>query len=692
MKYEQWNSRPTDLKVRRGLEAAGVPFLNAAVLCARGLDTIEECRSFFADGEELLHDPMCMRDMDKAVARIQKALADRELIAVYGDYDVDGITSTCLLTHYLRNQGATVNPYIPDRLEEGYGLNHEAVRLLAERGTTLIVTVDCGITAVEEIAYAATLGVDVVITDHHECKEPLPAAVAVVNPHRPDCTYPFSDLAGVGVAFKLVLALGGASQQSALLGQYADLAAIGTIADVMRLVDENRAIVHMGLGSLQKTASPGLRALFREAGVDGKPITAITIGYVIAPRINASGRMGKATLAQELLLTQDVERADALARELCALNRERQTIEGQIYEESVARVELESTPPRAIVLADCKWHQGVVGIVASRLAERFRCPVFMICLSEGKGKGSCRSFGGVNLFAALEQCNHLLEGFGGHALAAGFTIREEYVDGFRDHITACITASTGDAPICSTLMVDVALENAEHLTQSEVKELAALEPHGSGNPRPLFSLTGATVAGLSDVGAGRHLKLSLRKGHQTLDAIFFSINTQQAEISIGDHIDVAFSLSINEFRGRQAVQLQLEDLRHSVSRTEQERALFDRMKQGITLTSAEAKSLTPSREEFAAVWRYIKCNAGCSRMEDEPVALSHSIAKTYRLKETYMRTMVCLEVLDERGLICVKNLDQSLSISVVDGVKKVDLEESCIMRRLRALACESRGD
>ncbi|MBP1736149.1 MAG: Single-stranded-D-specific exonuclease RecJ [Oscillospiraceae bacterium] len=687
MKYEQWSPRRTDQGVRRKLEAAGIPHLTAAVLCARGLDTVEACRVFFADGEELLHDPMLLRDMERAVARVNAALESGETIAVYGDYDVDGITSTCLLTHFLQSRGATVISYIPDRMEEGYGLNREAVRLLAERGTTLIVTVDCGITALEEVDYAASIGVDVVITDHHECKETLPSAAAVVNPHRPDCGYPFSDLAGVGVALKLVLALGGAGHRSELLRRYANLAAVGTIADVMRLVGENRTIVNLGLRLLQSPDSPGLRALFRAAGVEGKPVSAVTVGYILSPRINASGRMGRASVAAELLLTRDERRAEDLARELCELNRERQAIEGQIFQECAQRLEREPGPGAAIVLADHQWHQGVVGIVASRLAERFGCPAFIICLSDGKGKGSCRSFGGLNVFAALEQCGDLLEGFGGHEMAAGFTIREDRIDAFRDRITAYIAARRTELA-APALTIDLELDGAQCLTQSEVKALAALEPHGQGNPRPVFSLHGVTVTALAEIGGGKHLKMTLRKGSQLLDAIFFSVDAARAGIAAGDRIDIAFSPGINEFRGRQTVQLQLEDLRPAVSRVQHEHMLYDKMRQGSALTPQEAKSLTPSREEFAAVWRYLKCAAGCSRREYEPGHLAHNIAKAYRLRETFMRTMVCLDVLDERGLIRRDAGEGGLSIVIVDGAKKVNLEESCIMRRLRALACE----
>ena len=323
MKYKQWNRAASAPQARAAMEAAGVPPLAALTLCARGLDTPEKARAFLDAGRGQLLDPFLMKDMDRAAARVRRALAAGEHIAVYGDYDVDGITSTCLLTDFLRREGGTVIPYIPDRMEEGYGLNREAVAALRGQGVGLIVTVDCGITAVEEAACAASLGVELVITDHHECKAALPAAAAVVDPRRADCPYPFKCLAGVGVALKLVLALGGPARRDELLERYADLAAIGTVADVMSLTGENRTIVRLGLEALRRTGRPGLRALLHEAGLDERPLTATAIGYTLAPRINASGRMGCASLAGELLLTDDPERPviAPLAREKAGMEQ-----------------------------------------------------------------------------------------------------------------------------------------------------------------------------------------------------------------------------------------------------------------------------------------------------------------------------------------------------------------------------------
>lgn len=686
MKYKQWNICAPRAEACQALTASGIPPLPAAVLCARGLDTPEKAWTFLDDREELLHDPFLLKDMDRAVARIRRALEEREIIAVYGDYDVDGITSTCLLTDYLRRQGAHVISYIPDRIGEGYGLSSQAVELLHKQGVTLIITVDCGITAVAETVRAAELGIDVVITDHHECKEALPAAAAVVNPHRVDCQYPFPCLAGVGVAFKLVLALDGPEHQRALLAEYADLTAIGTVADVMQLTGENRAIVRLGLEALAHTRRPGLRALIREAGAEGKPLTATTIGYTLAPRINASGRMGCAALAGELLLTGDPARAEELARELCALNRERQAIEGEIFSQCVAWLDREGGSRPVIVLASEGWHQGVVGIVASRLAEKYSCPAFMICLQDGKGKGSCRSFGGFNLFAALEQCAELLEDFGGHELAAGFTISEEHIDAFRARMEAAVLERTGGAEMVSVLQADARIDDPGLLSQEGVESLSLLEPFGAGNPKPVFVLPGATILSMFEVGGGRHLKLRLRYQGAAFDAIFFSATAGQLGLGPGDRVDAAFTPQINEFRGARSVQLQICDLQSAPTRAQAERSLFERLRTGGAISAFEAQSMTPTREEFEAVWRYLKRHASPDPLEDHPSHLTKNIAKTLHVRDAYARTMVCIQVFDERGLIRVEQQNAGrLRIGLCRVEGKVDLEQSELLRRLRRL-------
>ena len=687
MKYKQWNQAASDPAAVAALEQAGLPTLAAMTLCARGQNTPEKARAFLDAGRGQLQDPFLMKDMDIAAARVAQALATGETIAVYGDYDVDGITSTSLLTDFLRRERGRVVSYIPDRMEEGYGLNTDALDTLYRAGVSLVVTVDCGITAVAEARRAAELGMDLVITDHHECKEELPAALAVVDPHRPDCSYPFPCLAGVGVALKLVLALGGPHRQEELLERYADLAAIGTVADVMSLTGENRTIVRLGLEALRHTSRPGLKALLRQSGLEERPLNSVAIGYTLAPRLNASGRMGCANLAAELLLTADPARGEELAIRLCELNRERQTIEAQISTE--CQVLAEALPPEqryALVLAGEHWHQGVVGIVASRLAEKYSCPAFMICLQDGKGKGSCRSFGGFNLFAALEHCAPLLEGFGGHALAAGFTILEENIPAFTAAMNDYVRSSTGGAEMVSTLDVDCPVEDVGILTLEGVEGLDLLEPYGAGNPKPVFSLSGCLVTAISEVGGGRHLKLKLAAGGRSFDAIFFSATAAEAGVAQGDRVDVAFTPQVNEYRGWRSVQFQVCDLRPALTRAQAERALFEKFRRGEELTRREAAALLPTREEFVVLWRYLKGHAGQTPLEETAHRLARNIARSAGRRETVMRTLVCLEVFDERGLIRLEHTTDHLHIALQSVEGKVNLDDSWIMRRLRGMS------
>ena len=687
MKYEQWNLRalPDPGRVRE-MERAGMPSLCAAVLCARGLDTPETAARFLRDDPGCLHDPFLLKDMDRAAARIQLGLDRGEVIAVYGDYDVDGITSTCLLTEFLRERGGTVVSYIPDRTEEGYGLNRSALDRLKEQGVGLIVTVDCGITAASEVEYARTLGMDVVVTDHHQCKDVMPAAAAVVDPRRPDCGYPFPELAGVGVALKTALALTEPPQRAAVLARYCELAAIGTVADVMQLADENRALVRMGLKALAHTERPGLAALLREVGCGGGVPSAVTIGYGLAPRINAAGRMEQAMVALRLLLTRDRAEGEALAHALCDLNRQRQAIELEIFEACDALLTRDpSLAGPAIVLAGEGWHQGVVGIVASRLAERYARPAFMICLDKGKGKGSCRSFGGFNLFGALEQCADLLEGYGGHELAAGFTIQEENIPAFRQAMCALVADYAREHAMVSSVAVDAEIEDCRVLSTRQVEDLSMLEPFGAGNPRPVFLMRSAAVIACGDVGGGRHMKLKLRRDGVALDAIFFAACSAACGVSSGDRLDLIFTPQINEFRGNRSVQLQICDVRPAPSRYRLERELFHRLEEGELLSRWEAGLMLPQRRDFAQLWRFLEgyCAAGPAVSSTEH--LLRQITRGQSSVCSYGRALVCLQVLDDTGLIRVTLDGGNATVELCRGHEKVDLEQAGLMRRLRGI-------
>ena len=688
MRYKQWKIAHPSPEGRAQLERAGIPSLLACVLSARGVTEPEQAWKLLTPGEEPLLDPMLLKDMDRAVLRVTRALKRGETIAVYGDYDVDGITATCLLTDCLTRLGGRVRSYIPDRLEEGYGLNEEAVLHLAQQGVTLIITVDCGITAAREVEFARELGIDVVITDHHECKQAIPEAAAVVDPHRPDCPYPFKGLAGVGVALKLAMAAAGPDRAGLVFREYADLAAVGTVADVMPMTGENRTIVQTGLAALAHPRRVGLAQLMEEAGLGDKPVTSVSIGYTLAPRINAAGRMGQADLAAELLLTRDPGRAAALAQELCALNRERQTIECEIFQECVQR--LERRPQSGIILlADEHWHQGVVGIVASRLTEKYSCPAFMVCLDQGIGKGSCRSWGGVNLFHLLTQCQDLLEGFGGHAMAAGFTVREENIPALERRLRQLVLEERAGEELPSLLEIDAAVLPQE-LTVEAVEALDALEPCGAGNPRPVLVLTGAHMISAAQVGRGRHLKLRLEGRGVPLDAIFFSVDGSELGLTPGCRVDVAFYPQINDFRGVRSVQLQVVDLRHAMTRAQLEQSIYEKYRRGEPLSPQEAQSLLPTRAEFVCLWRYLERQcAGQTFLEDTLARIAQKSARSGGQSERPNHTLVCLEVMEERGLISLERQSGRVQITLHRLEHKVDLNASAILRRLREATQET---
>ena len=688
MRYKQWKIAHPSPEGRAQLERAGIPSLLACVLSARGVTEPEQAWKLLTPGEEPLLDPMLLKDMDRAVLRVTRALKRGETIAVYGDYDVDGITATCLLTDCLTRLGGRVRSYIPDRLEEGYGLNQEAVLHLAQQGVTLIITVDCGITAAREVEFARELGIDVVITDHHECKQAIPEAAAVVDPHRPDCPYPFKGLAGVGVALKLAMAAAGPDRAGLVFREYADLAAVGTVADVMPMTGENRTIVQTGLAALAHPRRVGLAQLMEEAGLGDKPVTSVSIGYTLAPRINAAGRMGQADLAAELLLTRDPGRAAALAQELCALNRERQTIECEIFQECVQR--LERRPQSGVILlADEHWHQGVVGIVASRLTEKYSCPAFMVCLDQGMGKGSCRSWGGVNLFHLLTQCQDLLEGFGGHAMAAGFTVREENIPALERRLRQLVLEERAGEELPSLLDIDAAVLPQE-LTVEAVEALDALEPCGAGNPRPVLVLTGAHVISAAQVGRGRHLKLRLEGRGVPLDAIFFSVDGSELGLTPGCRVDVAFYPQINDFRGVRSVQLQVVDLRHAMTRAQLEQSIYEKYRRGEPLSPQEAQSLLPTRAEFVCLWRYLERQcAGQTFLEDTLARIAQKSARSGGQSERPNHTLVCLEVMEERGLISLERQSGRVQITLHRLEHKVDLNASAILRRLREATQET---
>ena len=675
VKYGIWNEKKPDMASVNALVSAGYAPLSAMVLAARGIQDGAQAKSYL-DRSAPLPDPFLMTDMALAAGRVALAIENKEKIAVFGDYDVDGITATCLLTDFLRRHGGSCVSYIPGRLEEGYGLNAIALHQLHDEGVQLIVTVDCGITALSEAQLCKELGMDLVITDHHECKDALPEAVAVVDPHRPDGGYPHKDLSGVGIAFKLACALCGDTE--AVLSEYADMVCLGTVADVMPLRGENRVFAARGLELLAHTKRPGIAALMAECGCDPKTVTSSTIGFMLAPRINAAGRMGQIDLAVKLFLTDDPQEAADAAKALCALNRQRQAVESEIYRQAVAMLPA-GKPPEAIVLADESWHQGVVGIVASRIAEEYACPAFLICLDGDHGKASSRSHGGFNLFASLSALSPLLESYGGHELAAGFTISRKNIPEFRRQICALAADYYQDDLPRTSLDIDCAID-PELLTIPGIDSLKVLEPCGNGCPKPVLSMSGLTIDRISMVGGGRHMRLRLRKGHFTFGAIYFSANPQSVSIAQGDLVDVAFQPQVNEYRGDRIVQMNLLDIRPSCrAACSAETSLYRALQKGEHL-SRESVSSLPDRAMLAMVWRYL---AGVgTEIQESPLCLCRKIVRWAGKPLSLGQLSICLDIFQDVGLLEITRLHKSITIRLTPGEGKADLNASQTMQRL----------
>lgn len=683
----------------------------AKLLWNRDLKTAEAANRFLRLEETRFHDAFLMRDMDKAVARIEKALAAGEKIAIYGDYDVDGVTSTSLLYLYLRERGADVIYYIPSRLHEGYGLSRGAMDRLAEAGVRLMITVDTGITAVDETAYAKTLGIETVVTDHHACRETLPDVCAAVNPHRPDDEYPFDELAGVGVVFKLVSAMEitrarreGESDAAAvrrICHDYADLVAIGTVADVMPLVDENRLIVSYGLSRINREPRAGIAALIDAANGKGRAprrVNSTFIGFGIAPRMNAAGRMGDATVAAELLLSEGGEKSERLAGELCELNTERQTEENRIAEAAYRKIEEQAAKekPRVLVLDDDDWHQGIIGIVASRITERYGLPSILVTYDgspdrDGSaadlGKGSGRSVKGLNLVEALTACADLLERFGGHELAAGLSVRRGNIPLLRERLNAYAAERLTDEMLCVCLDADCEVGITE-LTEKLVEETEKLEPFGTANPAPAFVMRNANLRRVSPIGGGKHLRMTVEKDGVSMGAVWFGMTLAALDFDTAEPVDLMFRLGINEFRGETSLQMTLIDARPTVdgeAELEREKRRYAEIEAGGHF--ARTEDLLPSRDECGAVWRFLRREA----------ALGHSTFPVRRLllrlngqgagHFNYCKLMWILRIFDELKLCSFREpVPDTLLLSPDGSGGKKDLDSSVLLASLRARA------
>ena len=541
----------------------GLNKLLSTILVNRNIIDEKNIEMFLKPTRNDFYNPFLMSDMEKAVERIIKAIKEKENVTIYGDYDVDGITSITVLKSFLQDRGLEVSTYIPNRLDEGYGLNNSAIEKIAKAGCQLMITVDCGISAIEEIEYANSLGIETVITDHHETVEELPNAYAVIDNKRKDSTYPFRELAGVGVVFKLIQAISiklNLKEEEYL--KYLDIVCIGTISDIVPLVDENRVITKLGLMLVEQTKNIGLRAILKVSGYS--KIDSNTISFGIAPRINACGRMGVAEEALELFLSKNVNQVNELARKLNERNKVRQETEKEIFESAKRQIEEKKlNQNNTIVVAGENWHHGVIGIVSSKITDMYFKPSILLSFEEdGIGKGSGRSIPGFDLHDALMKCNDCIEKFGGHSMAIGITIKRENFEKLKNKLEE-IAVEEHINEIVPVIKIDAKIDLSE-INKDMVESLKQLEPFGEGNKMPIFAFKNLKIDSIRALSEGKHLKLTLKDNNFIVSAIGFNMGELVEDYRIGDKVDIVGTLEINSFNGMDSIQINMKDMMKSI--------------------------------------------------------------------------------------------------------------------------------
>lgn len=824
--YKEYNEEEVD----RLAAGAGISRLVAKVFVSRGVsgpEGIEYVKGFLDIDEARLHDPFLMDGMDVAVERVLRAVAGREKILIHGDYDVDGVTGTSILYDFLKLLGADAVYFIPDRMEDGYGLTMSSAAKVKELAPSLVITVDCGITSVEEVRWLMESGIDVIVTDHHECMQELPQAVAVLNPHRPGCRYPFSELSGAGVAFKLIQAIcarvaegkarvaggeangtaaaygsvaggtdssaasvaGGTDNSAASVSdgsaasatdgrvssvsdgsaasatdgsaatandsrgfvsdpgagalstntvssdtvsadpymdsnagninedtylKYIDLVALSTIADIVPLTGENRIIAGLGLKAMQTTKNVGLDALIKVSGFGGREIDTFAVAFGLAPRVNAAGRLGSADRAVRLFTTDNPLLAEVLAKELNEENRLRQETENEIFGQAVAFVEEKLDPAREKVLVVCGegWHHGVIGIVASKIAERYYRPTIIISLEEdGTGKASARSIEKFDLFRALTACEDLLDRYGGHEMAAGLTIQGSRIEEFRKRINEYADSVMVDEDLMPRLRIDAFVENSD-LTLESVQELDKMEPFGEANPKPCFGYVGLRIADIRTMSSGKHLRLMLYAGCTPVEAVGFGMGELAQQYRVGDVVDLAFVPGINEWRGARRLQLVVRDIRPGVFAKLDKNIVFtmsnDYNNNDIKLISSlrqqyrlDPADLVPERAELEQVYRYVRAHwrAGTANGSDSDPGkggsafiieniheLSTLMSARLGIRMNCFKLKKALEIFTELGLMTLESAGPGgLVVRQADGADRVCLEASTLYTRLQAI-------
>ncbi len=666
-----------------------VSSLCARLLINRGYEEMHQAQAFIGKSDSSLYNPYLMKDIDLAVKRIRRAIEKEERITIYGDYDVDGVTAVSILYMYLKERGADVDYYIPTRENEGYGLNNGAFRLIKEKGTSLVITVDTGITAIDEIRFASEIGLDVVVTDHHQCRPELPVCDAVVNPRRSDCQYPFKELSGVGVIFKVICALEldfvncgeyNIYTIKDMCKRYIDLVTIGTIADVMPLYDENRIMVYMGLQMLPSTRNVGIRALFRAVGIDlTKKINASTIGYTIAPRINAAGRIGDASRAVQLFLAKKPQSADLIADELCATNRERQQTENLIFTEALEQIEREHDPDEesVLILSSNHWHQGVIGIVASKVTEQFGKPSILISFgTDGSdtGKGSARSVPGLNMVEAPAHCEDCLVKYGGHDLAAGLSIEQSKLPLFRQKLNEYAKSKLACADAEPKIIAEAEISE-KNISMETVSEIAMLEPYGAKNPEPIFILRKAVIEEIVPLSQGKHSRLILKKNGLTISAIFFGYNLIPEGFVPKDSVDVLCSINVNDYRGTQTIQLIVRDIdfsSESLTAFKEIESEFEAIRAGVYTCPSE---YVPTRSDFAAIYKVLMDDSYKKRKKISIMKLLASVPYL-----SYLKLRIALEVFFEANLIELEHMrNATYYIKRLEAKEKRDLSATPLL-------------
>lgn len=665
MAFKKWTVLSPDKALAKQLaEECDIDAFTAMVAASRGFTDASELEQLLCE-EPLLCDPNELADIQKAADALNAAIAADELIAIFGDYDCDGVTATAVMYDYLTSRGARVVAYIPDRMSEGYGMNSAAVDRLNAMGVQTIVTVDNGIACAAEIAHANELGIKTIVTDHHLPPEVLPEAVAVVDPHRKDCPSAFKEICGAEVAFKLIC-VAEDKEPEQLLGRYADLLCIATVGDVMPLINENRSIVRAGVRKIHRSPRTGVSALLNVAGIDRAKVNAGNVSFGLVPRINAAGRMGSAERAFKLLTATDMMQALGLANELDAENAARQQIEKNILTQACAAIESEGLQyHRVIVVAGEDWHPGVVGIVASRLVEKYGKPSIVLCLRDGKAEGSGRSISGFSLYASLCACAEVLSKFGGHELAAGLALKEENIDEFRRRINEYAKAQEYPVP---RLYIDLRL-NPAGLSVDMADALEILEPFGFGNPSPLFGIFGVTLDKINPIGEGKHLKLLFSKNGTPVQTLLFGVRPAQFCFEPGDVLDLAVTISANEYNGMRSLSVQIKALRMSGTDDDKLFAQLGAYHDHVAGLGTDREILGISREEIGEIYRRIV------RQPITPERLKYICLSS----PGFAATQTAVSVLTELGLVSLQNG----KLTAVPSAAKTDLELSHIYKELK---------